>query len=102
MRFLKRNLGCDDVEKDGKGDTADRATEFTEQWAALESTGLYWAVLSGTGLYWRVLGCSRLYWAVLGCPGGLGGSVDPGGPSGLGGQGNPATGVSNRCAEVLF
>ena len=48
MRFLKRNLGCDDVEKDGK---ADRAMEFTEQWSALESTGLYWAVMVCTGLY---------------------------------------------------
>ena len=59
MRFLKRNLGCDDVEKDGKGDTADRAMEFTEQWAALESTGLYWAVMD----------CAELKWAVLGCVG---------------------------------
>ena len=60
MRFLKRNLGCDDVEKDGKGDTADRAMEFTEQWAALESTGLYWTVMVCTGLYSALLGCSGL------------------------------------------
>ena len=35
-------VGCDDVDKDYKGDTADRATGFTEQWAPLGCTGLYW------------------------------------------------------------
>ena len=53
--------GCDDVDKDDKGDTADRATGF-------QDSGPYWAVLACIGLYWATLGCtglSGLFYAVM-------------------------------------
>ena len=47
----EKEVGCDDIDR---GDTADRATGFTGQWAALGAAGLYWAVIDCTGLSWYV------------------------------------------------
>ena len=54
MRLLKRNEGCDDVDKDDKGDRGGgvtRLTGFTGKWAALGSSGLYSAHLDCTGVF---------------------------------------------------
>ena len=48
----------EDIDNDDKGyrgDTTNRATGITGQWAALGCFALYWAVLDLTGLYSALL-----------------------------------------------
>ena len=67
----------DNDDKGHRGDTTNRATGITGQWAALGCSRLYWAVLDCTMLYPALLGpngrclgelvCTGLYWAAMDC-----------------------------------
>ena len=55
-------VGCDNIDKDEKGDRGSRVTQLTGR---QDLTGLYFAALGCNGLHRAVMECTRLYQEAL-------------------------------------